>query len=199
MKTNYVLVDCENVMPDNLARLDKEWFRVLLFVGANQTKIPFSLVKEVQKFGERAEYIEIAGTGHNALDFHIAYYIGLVSAKEPDAYFHIVSNDSGFDPLITHLKSQKIFADRVSDIKLIPVLAIEELTTKTLSEKLAFVKERLLGVNVTRPRSRKTLTSHIATMFGKKLPENEVEKLVGQLFVDGIVKENGKRLEYAGE
>ena len=43
MKTNYVLIDYENVSPDNLDLLDQEWIRVLLFVGKNQTRIPISL------------------------------------------------------------------------------------------------------------------------------------------------------------
>ncbi len=66
--------------------------------------------------GNGARYIEMAGTGHNALDFHIAYYIGHIAAVDKDAYFHIVSNDTGFDPLIAHLKQEHIFADRVAKV-----------------------------------------------------------------------------------
>ena len=73
MRNNYVLIDFENVVPDNLELLDQEWIKVLLFVGKNQTKLPFALVKVVQKLGTRAQYIEMMGTGHNALDFHIAF------------------------------------------------------------------------------------------------------------------------------
>jgi len=50
--------------------------------------------------GERAEYVRISGNGSNALDFHIAFYIGQLAAHEPDAYFHIISKVTGFDPLI---------------------------------------------------------------------------------------------------
>ena len=123
MKTNYVLIDFENVTPDNLDLLDQEWIRVFLFVGKNQTKLPFPMVKAIQKLGSRAEYVEMTGTGHNALDFHIAFYIGRISATDKDAYFHIVSNDTGFDPLITHLKQEHVFSDRVSKIEEIPALA----------------------------------------------------------------------------
>ena len=73
MRNNYVLIDFENVVPDNLELLDQEWIKVLLFVGKNQTKLPFALVKAVQKLGARAQYIEMMGAGHNALDFHIAF------------------------------------------------------------------------------------------------------------------------------
>ena len=32
MRNNYVLIDFENVVPDNLELLDQEWIKVLLFV-----------------------------------------------------------------------------------------------------------------------------------------------------------------------
>ena len=73
MKINYVLIDMENVSPENIELLDQEWIQVFLFVGKNQTKLPFAIVKDIQRLGSRAKYIEMAGTGHNALDFHIAY------------------------------------------------------------------------------------------------------------------------------
>jgi len=199
MKTNYVLIDFENVVPDNLELLNQEWIRVRLFVGKNQTKLPFPMVKAIQKLGSRAEYVEMAGTGHNALDFHIAFYIGRISATDKDAYFHIVSNDTGFDPLIAHLKSEHIFADRVSSIGEISALAKANAVSKSPEEKIDFAKERLVKPNATRPRTRKTLTSHVATMFLKTLSEEDVDTIVEGLFKCGCVREDGKRLVYSDE
>jgi hypothetical protein len=36
--------------------------------------MPISLAKALQVLGKHGEYIEISGSGQNALDFHIAYY-----------------------------------------------------------------------------------------------------------------------------
>ena len=200
MRNNYVLIDFENVVPDNLELLDQEWIKVLLFVGKNQTKLPFALVKAVQKLGARAQYIEMMGTGHNALDFHIAFYIGRISATDKDAYFHIVSNDQGFDPLIAHLKQEHIFADRVTKVEEIPALVQKStVVSKSLPERIAFAKERILKSKVSRPRTRKTLTSHIAAMFLKMLSEEDVGAVIDGLFKDGCARENGKRIEYADE
>ena len=200
MRNNYVLIDFENVVPDNLELLDQEWIKVLLFVGKNQTKLPFALVKVVQKLGTRAQYIEMMGTGHNALDFHIAFYIGRISATDKDAYFHIVSNDQGFDPLIAHLKQEHIFADRVTKIEKIPALVQKTtVVSKSLPERIAFAKERILKSKVSRPRTRKTLTSHVAAMFLKMLSEEDVGAVIDGLFKDGCARENGKRIEYADE
>ena len=200
MRNNYVLIDFENVVPDNLELLDQEWIKVLLFVGKNQTKLPFALVKVVQKLGTRAQYIEMMGTGHNALDFHIAFYIGRISATDKDAYFHIVSNDQGFDPLIAHLKQEHIFADRVTKIEKIPALVQKTtVVSKSLPEWIAFAKERILKSKVSRPRTRKTLTSYVAALFLKMLSEEDVGAVIDGLFTDGCARENGKRIEYADE
>jgi len=39
VKTNYVLIDFENVQPRSLEGLNGDPFKVLLFVGANQSRI----------------------------------------------------------------------------------------------------------------------------------------------------------------
>ncbi|MEP7301590.1 MAG: PIN domain-containing protein [Caldimonas sp.] len=87
MKKNYVLVDFENVRPESVAELDKEVFRLMVFIGAHQNKVKYELVAAVQRMGERAEYVKIAGEGKNNLDFHIACYAGrqvnLSSSKCP--------------------------------------------------------------------------------------------------------------------
>ncbi len=199
MKTNYVLIDLENVIPENLELLAHDWIKVLLFVGKSQTKLPISLVKAVQRLGSRAEYIEMSGAGHNALDFHIAFYIGRIAASEKNVFFHVVSNDTGFDPLIVHLKSLHVFADRVAKIEEIPALIQVKVASQSIEERIGFVKDRLLRPNAPRPRSRKTLASHMSAMFNKMLPDDEISKIIDALIKSGHVREDGKRLVYSDE
>ena len=110
MATNYVLVDFENVQPDSLAALANGPFRVKVFVGAAQAKgrISFELSHSMQMLGASAEYVRIARTGKNAVDMHIAYYVGRLLEKEPGAMIHIVSKDTDFDPLIEYLRAIKL-------------------------------------------------------------------------------------------
>ena len=75
MRINYVLIDLENVQPASLAGLDTEFFKVLIFVGASQTKIPFELASAAQKLGIRATYIKISGNGSNALDETVRNFV----------------------------------------------------------------------------------------------------------------------------
>ena len=120
MTTQYVLVDFENVQPRNVGLLRGGPFRIKVFVGASQSKVSFDTAQVLQSFGPDAEYIQISGNGPNALDFHIAYYIGELAANHPGATFHIISKDTGFDPLIKHLKARGIDCKRSAAITDIP-------------------------------------------------------------------------------
>jgi hypothetical protein len=104
LKTNYVLIDYENVQVKSLALLKDGQFRVRVFLGPNNTKLPVELVLAMQELGDRAEYIVLETPGANALDFHIAYYLGVLASSDPLGFFHIISKDTGFDPLIKHLE-----------------------------------------------------------------------------------------------
>lgn len=122
MRTNYVMIDFESVQPSGLELLRHDHFKVFVFVGANQGKISFETAAALQEMGDRAEYVKVSGSGKNALDFHIAFYIGQLVEKDPKAFFHIISKDSGFDPLIAHLKDKGLLvarAQRINDIPLV--------------------------------------------------------------------------------
>lgn len=122
MTENFILVDYENVQPKDIGLIKDGPFKVKIFLGPNQSRIPVSLAVALQSLGDRAEYIILEAAGANALDFHVAYYIGALSAVEPAASFHVISKDAGFDPLLKHLKGKNIFAQRSACIADIPCL-----------------------------------------------------------------------------
>lgn len=195
MKTNYVLIDYENVQPEAMAVLGEEHFKVIVFVGANQTKVTFEVASALQDMGNRAEYIKITGNGSNALDFHIAYYIGQLASQEPEAYFHIVSKDTGFDPLIQHLKSKKILACRSKDVSDIPI--VKAANSKTPTDKLAVIVSDLQRRGSAKPRTVKTLGSTINGIFQKQLCEQEVTSLLAALQKHGVVTVTDTKVSYA--
>jgi hypothetical protein len=186
----YVLVDFENVQPKNLELLKEHPFRVLVFIGANQTKFPRHFVVAMQALGEQADYVEIAGNGPNALDFHIAYYIGELAAREPDAQFHIISKDRGFDPLIQHLKGKKIRVRREKDLAEIPDLRIPDTTSR--DEQIDAIVRNLRQRGHSRPRKVKTLQNTINTLFTKKLDQSELDAITDELVKRNliVVKQN---------
>lgn len=185
MRTNYVLIDYENVQPVTLNALEKEHFKVIVFVGASQTKITFDIATSLQRLGANASYVKISSNGSNALDFHIAFYIGQIAATDPSAYFHIISKDTGFDPLIAHLKTKKIFATRSSIINDIPI--VKASNGHTLPEKLEIVVSNLIQRGASKPRTVTTLSSTINSIFQKTLTKEDIMEIVKQLEKQKII------------
>jgi hypothetical protein len=194
LKTNYVLIDYENVQPDDIATLQHEHVRVIVFVGPHQTKIAFETAVALQRMGAHAEYVRLSGGGSNALDFHIAYYLGQLATKEPTAYFHIVSRDTGFDPLVKHLKERKLRACRVQTIGEIPIL--KPVDPKSSSDRIALIVADLQKRGAARPRTVATLSSTISATFQKQLTAQEVSSLVSELKKKGLVKVEGTKVTY---
>lgn len=194
MKTNYVLIDYENVQPTALAVLDQEHFKIIVFLGASQAKITFEVASALQPMGARAEYVKISGNGSNALDFHIAFYVGQLVACEPDAYFHIISKDSGFDPLIQHLKSKKVRACRWRDVADIPLVKAAGATS--LTEKVAVIITNLQQRGAAKPRTVKTLSGTISALFQRRLSEEEVSSLMHELQKQGIITVTDTKVSY---
>lgn len=179
MTTNYVLIDFENVQPKNLNLLETHPFKVFVFIGANQNKLPRHVVVSLQVLGNNAQYVEIDGSGPNALDFHIAYYIGELAAADPKGHFHVVSKDKGFDPLIRHLTGKKIWVRRVNDLAEIPNLRIPKKTKE--EDKIDAIVKNLIGRGHSRPRKLKTLQNTISNLISEELSNKELNALVGEL------------------
>jgi len=194
LATNYILIDFENVHPKNLELVTKHPFKVFVFVGANQSKVPFDLADTMQLLGNDAKYIKIAGNGQNALDFHIAYYIGELAGKDPEAHFHIISKDKGFDPLIKYLKGRKIKVMRETDLAEIPLLRVPISTSN--DEKIAAIVKNLGGRGQSRPRKVRTLENTINNLFTRKLDKSELGTLIKELQKRKLIVVNQGNVSY---
>jgi PIN domain len=86
----------------------------MVFYGLTQKKLPEEMVVQAQPLGTRLQWIKIAGQGPNALDFHIAFYLGRTFTERPLAQCAVLSKDKGFDPLIRHLHGLGHACRRVS-------------------------------------------------------------------------------------
>jgi len=192
-RTNYVLVDFENVQPKDIDLLKKGPFKIKVFLGPNQPRIPVALAAALQSLGERAEYIILETAGKNALDFHIAYYIGVLSAAEPTAFFYIISKDAGFDPLLKYLKGRKIFAQRSTCIADIFKPALPSVPEAQVEAAVADLVRR----KASKPRTQKTLLSTLHALFKKELSEQQLAALFSELCKRGIVKVEGTKVSYA--
>ena len=140
MSTPFYLIDFENVQPKALGRLKPGAARIKVFLGAHQTKLMLELVQALQPFGNDAEYIQITGSGPDAVDFHIAFYIGRLALSEPGATFNIISKDRGFDPLVKHLHTLGIGCERHAEIPTMAVASAAAVPPKPKAAKAPAAK-----------------------------------------------------------
>jgi hypothetical protein len=110
-----LFVDFENVPKVDLSALPDD-VHVPFFFGASQKTVPKALFDVARRLGERFISIDIEGQGKNALDFHIAFYLGELLNSAPRAECVILSRDKGFDPLVRHLVGRGFAVRRVGTV-----------------------------------------------------------------------------------
>ena len=194
LRTNYIFIDHENVPLDSVALLNREDVRLLVFVGSKQSKISVEAAAAIQQLGSKAEYVKISGAGPNALDFHIAFYLGRLVGRDQTACFHVISNDKGFDPLIAHLKDQSVYAARRSSISDIPLLKAT-IAGNPLDRARLFIS-KLRQPGATKPKKIDTLSRAINALFQKQLSDEDVAAVVRELQKLGEITVDGKAVQH---
>ena len=192
MTQKLLMVDFENVQQVDLARLDDS-FQSIIFVGAVQKSIPIELVTNAQKLGSRIEWQRVDANGSNALDFCIACHLGRVLEKSPQIQCIVLSKDKGFDPLLRHLNTNGLQCKRLNSLLELDPKATtqpEEPNYKRVIEVLRKSEKK------SRPRKRKTLSQHISSIFQKKLPQAEVDRIIDILFANKMISETNDAITY---
>jgi len=187
-----ILIDFENMQNIELEKISEEEFRIIVFIGESQNKIPFGLVSEAQRFGDRLEWIKIDGNGPNALDFHIAYYLGKMIKEKPNNSYIILSKDKGFDPLLNYIQKEKVECKRINSILEI----VEDINDFKYKNELDKILENLRKIEKSKlPRKRKSLKTYIISLLKQ---ENEViiSTIVDQLFIAKYLSEENSNLKY---
>ena len=163
-------------------------------VAPDEENVSFEFATALQNLGENANYQRISGNGSNALDFHIAFYIGQLAATDANSFFHIISRDKGFDPLIAHLRERKIYALRHRDISEIPFVRISNANSS--DEKIDAIVASLKSRGSSRPRKVKTLAGTVNALFKKTLDEVEQNVLITELKKRGHIIVNDQSVSY---
>ncbi len=115
LPTNHVFVDFENVHEIDPAVFGHKSVSFTLLLGPVQKKLDAALVEQLLNHAGTVELVRLAEPGRNALDFALAFYLGRAVQTDPLDFFHIVSHDKGYDPLVEHLRHRHIRARRHDD------------------------------------------------------------------------------------
>jgi len=200
-----LLIDYENVQNVDLSQIARLDYSVCVFTGSSQNKIPIELVSSAQVLGRRLNWIRIEGSGPNALDFHIAYYLGVSVSKTPGDEYYILSKDKGFDPLIKYIAKENVMCKRISSVSEIkgtaPVVNQKQVKplkmTRDSDGDYAKAVRNLKKIDKSRlPRSRRTLRQHLKTLVGALRTEEKLDGIIDHLFASGMVTEENNRLRY---
>jgi hypothetical protein len=205
MTENVLLVDYENIGKIDLAAIPTG-VRVPFFFGASQRSVPTEFLKAALKLGERFVPIDIEGQGKNALDFHIAFYLGEYLARDPHTACIILSKDKGFDPLIRHLIRRGFAVRRTNTVAeafahRAPSGAGTRQGRAPAPRQGATLMDQTLALlagtqKLRRPRKRKGLIAVLHSHFSKKVPEEELQQLVDQMIAEGRLSETNTAITY---
>jgi hypothetical protein len=205
-----LLVDFENVPKVDLAAVPAGVV-VPFFFGAAQKSVPTEFLRAALKLGERFVPIDIAGAGRNALDFHIAFYLGEYLTRNPAAHCVILSRDKGFDPLVKHLNARDYSVRRVATLEeAFPALPSRQLPVAARPRSGAGSAGRRAVVATTdnavawlatmdkskRPKKRPALAAHLHSHFAGKLSAAEIEQLVDRMIAERRLSEAAGKLSY---
>ena len=200
--TNYIFVDYENVRGQSMDfdLVEGKRVEVILLMGKLQKELPVDFVRSMLKYAGQFRIEKFDHSGKNALDFVVAYHIGRTAALDPSGFFHVLSGDKDFDPLLTHLRANHVKANRYDAFAKIPCFAAAEPksvnkapktkpaspaklpptsedrpaanpTLPPLAERLEKLKEHFAK---NQPKRRKTLESSINGRFGKQMSEADI-------------------------
>jgi hypothetical protein len=205
---NHVFVDFENVHQIDLSIIGDKSVSFMLLVGASQTKFNVELVEKLMERAASIQLERLKSSGKNALDFALSFYVGRAVAADPTGYFHIISKDKGFDPLIEHLRSRNIRARRHNDFAELSFtappkpaaikspsagspsvppkaqIAPKNAAAKPRSDALSRVLAGLRKNPKSRPGTRTALLHYIQTLMAWP-DEAKAAKFVGKLEKDG--------------
>jgi hypothetical protein len=211
LPVNHVFVDFENVHEIDLAVIGNKAVSFNLLVGPQQKRLDAAVVEKLMEHAASVQLVRLTSAGNNALDFTLAYYLGRAVAADPAGFFHIVSKDAGYDPLIEHLRSKHIRARRHEDFTTLtfsglakppaaPPLTVvpkpkrqakSEAQSSVMDQWEAQVLEHLRKLTTTRPKTEQKLLSYLDSHLGHKLTEVEASNLIkylsqaGHLAIDG--------------
>jgi hypothetical protein len=222
-----LLVDFENIQDlDYLKKLRNTDFEVRVFIGPQQAKLPTALVRQAQPFGSRLQWIQMEGHGKNALDFHIAYTLGLLVAEDRKRRIFVLSKDTGFDPLLSYLAKRNVDCQRIEELgkflidkdalppapvfsppatlvvaPVIKAIALSNSTAPKPTAKTLSLTDIQLYLNTipprTRPKKPKTLAAHLASHFKKQAPNRDFANVIRELAKLGAIAIDGDKLSYS--
>lgn len=187
----WAFVDYENIGSLDGVNLS-EYKRTLVFCGPKNKKIKFGTLPTSEFCS--IEIIAVSTTGSNNLDFHLAFHLGRFhEIADSNIEFHIISNDSGFNGLVNHLKKIGRKCKKVSlktEIK-------PKKKQMVLSECASLIVKRLEQLDGRkRPRKRPKLLNWIKSQCNGKSGALKPQAVYNELIAANLINEENSAVRY---
>lgn len=105
----YIFVDFDTLTRIKFKKIEKICDKVFVFIPEDVTMIPFALVKDMQKMGNRVKWVSLSTEDlvhTDDLNYHICFFMGKLHEKiASDIEFAVLSNDVSLDPLVRFINS----------------------------------------------------------------------------------------------
>ena len=135
----HVLIDWENVQPkgSDIKALVPDVTHVWIFHGINQKKVDANH----GTFGDNLTLVPIVRPGKNALDFHLSFYMGYITSRNPDARLVVISNDLGYGPMLGHAQDLGFATSQLGFGNANPAGAAKKVAVKKVPAKKTAAKK----------------------------------------------------------
>ena len=108
----FIFIDGENINHKSLLSINNIYSARVYFFHSDNSIL--NMVKSEYKSILKLKTVHCKTKGKNALDFILDSYLGFLVAKHSNSDFYIVSNDLGFDNVVTFWRGRNIDIKRLS-------------------------------------------------------------------------------------
>lgn len=184
-------IDYENTGSLEAVQIN-QYNRLFIFIGSKNNKLKLGTVSSSEFC--TLELISLNTMGSNNLDFHMAFHLGRFhELAKKDIEFHIITNDSGFNGLVNHIKKLGRQCKKINTKKSTEKNKIDIVLSKCAS----LIIERLFSMDgQKRPRKRVKLINWIKSQYAQMLNGSDPIIYYEELKKANIIHESGVDITY---
>ncbi|MCI7327288.1 PIN domain-containing protein [Hornefia butyriciproducens] len=163
------LIDFENVSNggfngiENLTEKDE----IKLFYSEKRSTISIGVHRKLEGSRAKKEYLPIKTGGKNALDFQLVTWLGYMIARNENAEYCIVSNDTGFDYAIDFWEKRGARVMRSADLNGVQMKHMREKLKELLPAETRDEADRIMEL-ISKYKTKQGINNALVKKYGSE-------------------------------